>query len=91
MRMLISTHRHVPLDLADDYQLAWQAVQRAVGAAGGSAWLFRRVGHEDRFMEFIEWPGDAASPLDQEEVTASLAQLSSFGTPTGREEWEEAT
>jgi hypothetical protein len=89
MRRLQSTHRHVALDHSDEYQVAWSAVQRAVGVAGGRAWLFRGAGHEDQFLEFIEW-GDPAAPLDNDAVRTALAALDEFARPTHIEEWEEA-
>lgn len=90
-RRLLCTRRVVPLDRSDDYLLAWLATRRAADGAGMRAWLFRGAGHEDHFMEFLEWEDRGAAPLEDEAVRAALAQLDSFGTPVGREEWEEAT
>jgi hypothetical protein len=90
MLRLLSTRRQVPLDVADDYLLAWQYVQHAVIAAGGRAWIFRGTGHEDRFMEFIEWNDEGDSPLDSDVVADGMAQLDSFGSASSSDQWEEA-
>jgi hypothetical protein len=90
MRRLVSTRRHVPLDVAEEYMLAWLAVGRAVTAAGGRAWLFRGSRHEDQFLEFIEWSG-AAEPLRDADVMSAVAQLGAFAAAAAEEEWEEAT
>lgn len=91
MRRLATTRRHVPLDVAEEYTLAWLAVARAVAAANGRAWLFRGAAHEDHFLEFIEWDDNVADPLRGDDVLAALAQLDSFAVATAEEEWEEAT
>ena len=90
MRHLFSTRRHVPLDLADEYLAAWVSVRTAAANADGRAWVFRGATHEDRFLEFIEWDGEAL-PLDDAAVTAALAQLERFAPATESAEWEEAT
>jgi hypothetical protein len=90
MRRLRATRRHVPLDMSDDYLLAWHAAQRAVEAAAGRAWIFRRAGHEDQFLEFIEWSDSADSPLENGDVAAAVAQLDAFGAASA-DEWEQAT
>lgn len=90
MRHLFITHRHVPLDLADDYLLAWTALRSATEAVGGRAWVFQGATHEDRFLEFIEW-SDPGEPLDDATVTAALTQLERFGPATESAEWDEAT
>jgi hypothetical protein len=89
MLRLLCTRRHVPLDVADDYLMAWQSMRNAVIAAGGRAWIFRGAGHEDRFMEFIEWNDDSDSPLDDDIVADGMAQLGSFGYASSSDEWEE--
>jgi hypothetical protein len=91
MRRLLCTRRHVPLDVSDEYLLAWADVTRAVESAGGRAWLFRAAGHEDRFMEFVEWEDSVAPPHEQEEAAGAIAQLATFAPAAGAEEWEEAT
>jgi hypothetical protein len=90
MRRLFVAHRHVPLDLADDYLAAWSALRTAAEAVGGRAWVFQGATHEDRFLEFIEWSG-APVPLHDGAVTAALTQLERFGPATESAEWEEAT
>jgi hypothetical protein len=90
MRHLFLTHRHVPLDLADEYLSAWALVRAATENAGGRAWVFHGATHEDRFLEFIEWTGEAL-PLGDAAVTAALAQLERFAPATESAEWEEAT
>jgi hypothetical protein len=91
MRSLLTTRRHVPLDIADEYLLAWQTVQRMVEAAGGRAWIFRGAAHEDQFLEFIEWTHDVDPPAQSEDVQAALSQLDSFATSGNSEEWEDAS
>jgi hypothetical protein len=89
MRRLLTTRRHVPLDIADDYLLAWAMVRRSVQDAGGRAWLFRGAAHEDQFMEFIEWSDESlASVVDDEAVAAAVAQLDAFGHAKS-DDWEE--
>ena len=89
MRRLRSTRRHVALDHSDEYLAAWSRLQRAVAAASGRAWLFRGAGHEDQFLEFIEW-ADPAAPLADDAVNTKLSELDDFARPTHIEEWEEA-
>lgn len=91
MRRLLSTRRQVPLDRLDGYSAAWLATRDAVVAAGGRAWLFRGVGHDDRFMEFVEWDAAAGEPLDDEEVRTAVARLETFAPAADMGEWEEAT
>jgi hypothetical protein len=89
MRSLQTVRRHVPLDRADDYLLAWSIVRRRVEARGGRAWLFRGAEHEDQFMEFVEWSASAESPLLDEDVAAAVAQLDAFAVVSRVDEWEE--
>jgi hypothetical protein len=91
MRRLLSTRRHVPLDRLDGYSAAWLALRDAVVAAGGRAWLFRGAGHDDRFMEFVEWDAAAGEPLDAPEVRSAIARLGTFAPTADTAEWEEAT
>jgi hypothetical protein len=91
MRRLLCTRRQVALDMTDEYLIAWLALRNAVATAGGRAWIFRGAGHEDQFMEFIEWDDGALEPLEAYGVSSALAQLTAFGTATSSEEWEEAT
>jgi hypothetical protein len=91
MRRLLITHRHVALDRSDDYLDAWKDVLGAVAAAGGRAWLFRGAGHEDQFIEFIEWSDDAGDPLDSDDAEAAFAHLASFAPARQSDEWEEVT
>jgi hypothetical protein len=89
MRRLVCTRRHVPLDMADDYLLAWAAVRRAVEATGARAWVFRGATHEDQFLEFIEWDDAGPAPLDAGDIASGVDQLATFGRPAGADEWEE--
>jgi hypothetical protein len=89
MRRLFVARRHVALDMADEYLLAWAAVRRAVEGAGGRAWAFRGATHEDQFLEFIEWDDAGPSPLDGEGIADGVAQLAAFGVAAGAGEWEE--
>lgn len=90
MRHLLSLRRHVPLDVADTYLDAWAQLRQQVEAAGGRAWLYRGAGHEDRFIEFIEWQDDIAAPMSSEAVAAAAAELDAFATAAAVDEWEEA-
>jgi hypothetical protein len=89
MRRLLITRRHVALDRADDYLLAWETVRLAVERAGGRAWIFRRAEHEDQFMEFMEWSDDDASPHTNKTVAAARWELDAFAAGL-TEEWEDA-
>jgi hypothetical protein len=90
-RRLLCTRRQVPLDRSDDYLLAWLAFRSTAATLGARAWIFRRVGHEDHFMEFLEWDALVRDPMDDVDMSAAAAQLDSFGSMLGRDEWEEAT
>jgi hypothetical protein len=89
MRRLLITRRHVALDRADDYLIAWETVRLAVERAGGRAWLFRRAEHEDQFMEFLEWSDDDASPHTNRTVAETRSELDAFAAGL-TEEWEDA-
>jgi len=89
MRHLLTTRRHVPLDRADEYLAAWDAVRSSVESGGGRAWIFRGAAHEDQFMEFIEWKDGTAAPHDGENVNTARARLDMFATPGTTEEWED--
>ena len=78
MRKLLVTRRTVPLDRADEYADAWQLVVRAAAALPGRAWLFRRAGHDDQYVEFIEWQ-DEPSFADAEVILALLRELDAYG------------
>lgn len=88
---LLSVRRHVPLDRADEYMLAWADLRAVVESLGARAWIFRRHGHEDQFLEFIEWSDDRAAPLDDDAVATAASRLDAYAAPTHPEEWEEAT
>jgi hypothetical protein len=85
------TRRRVPLDIADDYLLSFARVRTAVEAEGGRAWIFRRAGHEDTFLEFIEWDDLKAEPLMDDGVNAARMTLDAHAAPIGSDEWEEET
>jgi hypothetical protein len=89
MRRLLITRRHVALDRADDYLIAWETVRLAAERAGGRAWIFRGAAHEDQFMEFMEWSDDVASPLANETVANTRSELDAFAAGV-TEEWEDA-
>jgi hypothetical protein len=91
MRRLLTTRRHLPLDRSDDYLVAWDSVQRAVAGTGGHAWLFRGAAHEDQFLEFIEWSGDAAPPHEDATVAEARTRLDVFAAATATEEWEDVS
>jgi hypothetical protein len=86
MRRLLTTRRHVPLDRADDYLAAWTSARREVETLGARAWVFRRAGHDDQFIEFIEWSGESA-PHESAEVETARSALDAFA-PGTTYEWE---
>jgi hypothetical protein len=89
-RRLRTVRRQVPLDRGDDYLLAWEAARHAVVAAGGRAWIFGGVDHEDQFLEFVEWNDDTHPSLVIEaDVAAALGQLDAFGAPMVTDDWQE--
>jgi hypothetical protein len=89
MRRLRCTRRHVPLDMIDEYMLAWLGMKREIEGRGGRAWLFRSAEHDDQFHEFVEWSGEVTSPMEDEGVADGLLQLDAFGQGTTGDEWEE--
>lgn len=89
MRHLLTTRRHVPLDRADDYLLAWGAVRLAVEAAGGHAWIFRGAAHEDQFIEFVEWTDETDAPHADHAVSVTMRRLDAFAAAGTTEEWDE--
>jgi hypothetical protein len=88
MRRILIIRRTVPLDRSDEYGAAWQDLVTAATLCGGQAWLFRRTGHEDRFIEFLEWQEGAALP-EQPEVAQALHALGEIAAGS-EEELEEA-
>lgn len=72
------TRRTVPLDRSEEYAEAWQLVVRAAAELPGRAWLFHRFGHDDQYVEFIEWQDDPA--FDHAEVLLALRrELDAYG------------
>lgn len=61
MRRLLVTRRTVPLDRSDEYAESWQNLVQLAKELPGNAWLFRRVGHDDQYVEFVEWSGEPAA------------------------------
>lgn len=90
MRNLLITRRTVPLDRLEEYAEAWAAVAGAAAAQGGRAWLFRGAGHEDRFIEFVEWTG-APEFLAAPALVAACRELDACAAATESGAWEEAT
>lgn len=89
MKQLLITRRTVPLDRLEEYAEIWASVCTAAAAHACRAWLFRRSGHEDRFIEFVEWTGE--SPLDEDgALLAALRELDGCGAPQDGDTWEEA-
>lgn len=94
-RLLLVSRRLVPLDALEEYGTRWSRVVDAVDAAGGRAWLFRGVRHQDQFLEFIEWRGDgepsADGPLaDRDDILSARGELDARFGPAADDEWEEA-
>ena len=79
MRKLLVTRRTVPLDRIEEYFGAWQMVVDAAMGLPGRAWLFRRAGHDDQFVEFVEWQ-DGPAVGAAEEVLAVRRELDLLGT-----------
>lgn len=88
MRHLLVSRRLVPLDTVDDYLDAWDALRTAAAGCDARAWIFRGAGHEDRFMEFIEW-SDPASPLEDAGVALARQRIDALAPVTDSSEWEE--
>jgi len=88
MRRLLVTHRTVPLDRTEEYSAAWRRLAAAVALRAGNAWWFRRAGHEDRYIEFVEWRQPVALPEEPEvaEALRALGEIAAGST----EELEEA-
>ena len=91
MRHVLATRRIVPLDRVDEYTAGWRTVQSAVKSAGGNAWLFRSEGHDDHFMEFLEWRDEIGTLLDRDEVVRTREALDDEFGEGRAEAWEEAT
>jgi len=89
MRHILVTHRTVPLDRSEEYTAGWQRLAAAAALGTGHAWLFRRAGHEDRFVEFLEWHEPAAL-LDDGEIVEARRVLAEIGAGAD-DELEEAT
>lgn len=89
MRRILVTHRTVPLDRSEEYAGRWQWLRGiADRRRSARAWLFRRSGHEDHFIEFLEWQ-DPIDLLEDAEIDEALQELDSIA-PGTREELEEA-
>lgn len=79
MRRLLVARRIVPLDLLDEYLAAWNRLVEEAGTLGVRAWLFRGVGHEDHFTEFLEWDGSPASVPEAGPLPTARGALDAFG------------
>lgn len=88
MRRLLVTRRTVPLDRLDDYLATWARLRADVQARGGAAWLFRGDGHDDRFLEFLEWSGDTAVAA-ADDVRAALDELDETASAAHQDTWNE--
>jgi hypothetical protein len=89
-RRLLATRRLIPLDRLEDYHAGWQALESAARAAGARAWMFRRVDHQDQFIEFLEWQdGGSTSLLDVQAVAAARHDLDAAFGSGHADEWEE--
>ncbi|MGH7554291.1 MAG: hypothetical protein ACREMQ_14890 [Longimicrobiales bacterium] len=91
-RRLLSTRRLVPLDQLEDYLADWNRVRAAAEAVGGRAWLFRGAGHEDHFIEFIEWGDDPEiMPVPEfDDVASARLHLDHAYGKGHADDWEEA-
>jgi hypothetical protein len=89
-RRLLATRRLIPLDRLDDYYAGWDALAGAVRAAGGRAWIFRRVDHQDQFIEFLEWQDGGVPALpDVGDVADARRDLDAAFGSGHADEWEE--
>jgi hypothetical protein len=89
-RRLLATRRLIPLDRLEDYHAGWETLQTAAVAAGARAWIFRRVDHQDQFIEFLEWQEDGAPALPElPDVADALRDLDAAFGPGHADEWEE--
>jgi hypothetical protein len=86
-RRLSTIRRHVALDRVDEYMVAWHALRAVASLVGAKAWLFRGAGHEDHFIEFLEWT--SGELLDDPAIADALAALDAYAHGTV-EEWEQA-
>jgi hypothetical protein len=89
MRRLLSTRRRVPLDLVDDYLLAWARLRVLAERNEAHAWIFRGSEHDDQFIEFIEWDDSKSDPLLDDGVNAARTALDAFAHAISSDEWEE--
>lgn len=78
MRRLLVTRRTIPLDRSEEYADGWQQVVQVAAALPGRAWLFRRAGHDDQYVEFIEWQGDPGA-AEVEILLAVRRELDGLG------------
>jgi hypothetical protein len=81
MRKLLVTHRTVPLDRSEEYAAAWQQLAAAAALRAAQAWRFCRAGHQDRFVEFLEWRGPVAL-LEDPELADALRALDDIAAGT---------
>lgn len=81
MRRLLVARRIVPLDLLEEYLAAWSRVVDHAASSDARAWLFRGVGHEDHFTEFLEWDASTSFSPDAGLVAAARQALDAFGHP----------
>jgi hypothetical protein len=89
-RRLLSTRRLIPLDRLDEYLADWNALRAAAEAAGGRAWMFRGAGHQDHFIEFLEWREDGGEPLpERAQVLTARSNLDDGFGAGNVDEWEE--
>jgi hypothetical protein len=88
MRRLLVTRRVVPLDRSEEYGAGWVRLKALCALRGANAWLFHPAGHEDRFIEFLEWRTPLA-PLEDPELDEARRQLEEIAAGTV-EELEEA-
>lgn len=89
-RRLLVTQRTVPLDCIEDYHAAWSRIRDSVSRLGGRAWLFRAVGHEDHYMEFLEWEEGAVEVPYDPDIAGARRELDATLPPARADEWEEA-
>jgi hypothetical protein len=89
-RRLLSTRRLIPLDRLDEYLGGWSTLRAAAEAAGGRAWMFRGAGHQDHFIEFLEWRDEGEDPLPERgDVREALRNLDGGFGAVHSDEWEE--
>jgi hypothetical protein len=87
MRRLLVRYRSVPSHSLE-YASLWNALERAVTAAGGHAWHFRNATEPARLIEFVEFPSEL-DIVGVPAVAAADEALEILSPSTASELWDE--